>query len=71
MKITGNEPYYPIVENNDSQSITTGVTIRQHFAELAMAGLCADNNVCAGGVAQLAVKITDLLIEELNKTEKE
>lgn len=77
-KITGNEPAYPIVDENQ------GLTIRQQFAMAAMqsqVALLANENFRNGVdllaknsgkvseeiIAELSVKQADALIAELNK----
>lgn len=85
MKITGNEPYYPIVTeevtdryqsspaslNNNIQA--NGITIRQQLAAMAMQGYLASFTgvevSAPEKTAERAVKYATALINELNKTE--
>lgn len=51
-KITGNEPAMPFesaTENTLLSGHLTGLSIRQHFAAMAMQGMCA-NNEYAGNI---------------------
>lgn len=77
--ITGNDPVNPIIsEETTSQysnypdtvirTINNGITIRQHFAAMAMQGLLA--KAASGHIddfAEVAVSAADALIKELNK----
>lgn len=79
--ITGNEPAFATPDNGTEHAITwqgqKGLTIRQHFAAMAMQGICSkpDDTIyhVNGGwlhpetVAQNALVIADALIKELNK----
>lgn len=67
---TGTEPAFPIAETDNTQSIALGLTIREHFAAMAMIGLLMrkDDLHTAETVAQKAVLQADALIVELNKT---
>jgi len=47
-----------------------GLTKREYFAAIAMQGLLPSDNVSLEFAANAAVKCADLLIAELNKTEK-
>ncbi|NEM96191.1 hypothetical protein [Pontibacter burrus] len=80
MKITGNEPAYPLASEELSDRFhegidnLSGLTIRQQFAMAAMQGLCAttgpDKEVSqnlAQTFAKEAVLCADALIAELNK----
>jgi hypothetical protein len=61
-------------QNSDgSYSCSGGLTKREYFAALAMQGLCVNmgrNGFTENNLHETALKIGDLLIEELNK-EKE
>lgn len=77
--ITGNEPAIPLpvtIGTSDDiiHSRYEGLTIRQHFAAMAMQGLMANPNCIdgkGGGTIQWVVKgsvdFADALIIELNK----
>ncbi len=84
--LTGNELVHPDIvtePERDKQYSATygnvyshgGITIRQHFASLAMQGLLVrykideryGNSASYPMVAEMAVKEADALIEELNK----
>lgn len=77
--ITGNEPAMPTLEQSANGvgywNTYHGLTIRQHFAAMAMQGLCAVDNkgefdnlqASAEYAAKLSVKYADALIAELNK----
>jgi hypothetical protein len=79
MKITGNEPASPkiaseILDNNLVNIYSSnGLTIRQHFAAMAMQGLLAcpepdpNNPLSLKEFAAAAVKCADALIAELNR----
>lgn len=62
--ITGNEQAFPIYDK-----YYKGLTIREHFASMAVQGLCAtlNGNEKVSSLAPLAVSIADALIAELNK----
>ena len=68
-----NEPAYPALEsisgNGESRYPAGGLTIREHFAGLAMQGIRAASNVHVGCdiVAEIAVKQADALIAALNQ----
>jgi len=77
-KITGNEPAMPTA--NSDRGIDFGLTIRQHYAGLAMQGLLANQILLEKGAKQHssvnsifqsyakdAVDIADSLIAELNE----
>lgn len=79
-KITGNEPAMPELkcnlthENHLSEVwLEGGLTIRQHFAAMAMQGMVSNpeiqklTSVTIQGVAIEAVQYADALIAELNK----
>ena len=66
--ITGNEPATASVSYGGT--IYEGLTIRQHFAAMAMQGYMANQytrHQDALYVAEYAVKCADALINELNK----
>lgn len=77
--ITGNEPINPIKEQpfiyefpDGTRRIDLGLTIRQHFAAMAMQGM---SSACQGfdskgleHLAKCAVLAADALIAELNKS---
>jgi hypothetical protein len=82
--ITGNEPAMPVevnylsdgnivgMQTGNTTGWVTGLTIRQHYAGLAMQGLCVSNSgvsEMANTCAEAAVKYADALIAQLNKTE--
>lgn len=68
----GNEPIYPIEGSANAYSFS-GITLREHFAGLAMAGLCnahAQDGTWAHDsrdVAMTAVQYADALLAELEK----
>ena len=71
--ITGNEPVTPLQYLNDNTTYDSyGLTIRQHFAAMAMQGILSsldnDTPIIGGLLAEYAVKCADALIAELNKT---
>jgi len=71
--ITGNEPAMPFTTDADRDTeLHEGLTIRQHFAAMAMQGLFSNHLMvdqfgCGDALAAEAVKIADSLIAELNK----
>lgn len=80
--LTGNEPAMPTLEHgSDNYGLPTvrteyGLTIRQQFAAMAMTGLLSIYDPSNGAVpneenilymAQMSVKASDALINELNK----
>ena len=72
--ITGNEPINPTVwdERHRPEIIrdNDGLTIRQHFAAMAMQGYMANQYTPHQDtlyIAEYAVKCADALINELNK----
>jgi hypothetical protein len=77
--ITGNETAYPVVEIEEGVGVAAsderGLTIRQHFAAMAMQGLFSSMNRYdfppnlenVAYCAQLGVTAADALINELNK----
>lgn len=78
MKITGNEPVYPVVnadgfctsfeniQGPDAGAI--GLTIRQHFAAVAMQGILAtESDMNYKAICTQSVICADMLIAELNK----
>lgn len=84
-KITGNEPAHPIPVVNDTNGYIvtpmacgeyntsqSGLTIRQHYAGLAMQALIAPGDInynmsYMDQMTQLAVDFADSLIDNLNK----
>lgn len=68
LPITGNELAFPMNELANG-SFNPGLTIRQHFASMAMQGLLSNTN--RGGsdrnFAEYSVQMADALITELNK----
>lgn len=69
-KITGDEPFMPIFSEpiaNDGY----GLTIRQHFAAIAMSGYCANpeawKEFTREDIVAASVGTADALIKELNK----
>lgn len=67
-----NEPINPIFNEEINGYILEGITKREYFAAQAMQGLLADSNrgfVITKDIPEVAVKIADAIIEELNKTE--
>lgn len=74
--ITGNEPAMPTTPDglNTNNPIGGGLTIRQHFASLAMQKMTGFNlgqNYEVGKeIAKRAVIQADFLIAELNKEQK-
>ena len=86
MKITGNESAYPII-SEEVQSVYTdqpatlieclsqGLTIRQHFAGLAMQGLLANSSLTTHKasyklLAEKSIGTADALIAKLNKEDE-
>lgn len=74
--ITGNEPAYPTLEQGqykEQWNTVAGLNIRQHFAAMAMAALIpvwvegTGDKTHEKVLVADAVKISDALIEELNK----
>jgi hypothetical protein len=65
MKITGSESANPIIRGN---SFTTGITIRQQFAMVAMQGLLAGERAIEYGeggiqyISKTSVRLADALI---------
>jgi hypothetical protein len=51
--------------NNSWAKASLGLTKRDHFAGLAMQGLCSDPNMNTLGVVELAVVISDALLKAL------
>ena len=83
--ITGNEPAMPTTNSVDGTELNDGgLTIRQHFAAIAMQGILANEQLRTAllmdartfkrdpnySVAHEAVRQADLLIEELNELQK-
>ncbi len=77
--ITGNEPIQPLTPTQQAEAISPGLTIRQHFAALAMQGLCAnaewgkalkedDWDDFVYRVTTGAVDMANSLISQLNET---
>jgi hypothetical protein len=77
-EITGNEPVYAksafYHPDGGVDAPQSGLTIRQHFAAMAMQGLLANNwkgysdrNEECDALALAAVNFSDALIETLNK----
>jgi len=64
-KITGNEPAMPIT-HEPIASDGYGLTIRQHFAAIAMEGILARSNDYNETIAMVAVNLADALIAALN-----
>lgn len=65
------EEMLPYQFGNDD-FVVPGLTKREHFAAMAMQGLCADPTLVGattGDLARGAVKAADALLEELEKTE--
>lgn len=60
----GKHPAFPSPDND-----WAGLSKREYFAAMAVTGLGADSNLTPENTARFAVKIADLLIEELNKGE--
>ena len=77
--ITGNEPAmsldYDLVDTS-RRGMALGLTIRQHFAAMAMQGILASCEpergpfIAPDWLSQQSVLYADALIAELNKTEK-
>lgn len=75
--ITGNEEAFPRTSTGHLDSFVegaVGLTIRQHFAAMAMQGLLSNANICdskneasLNWVSEGAVKFADAVINELNK----
>lgn len=53
-----------------NQAIGEGLTKREHFAALALQGLCANQHHCGNGgeldMPKLSVELADELIKQLN-----
>lgn len=65
-EITGDEYVYPSFPN--SGYTTPGITLRQHFASLAMQGLLAQANFLdVDSIVETSFKIADKIIFKLNK----
>ena len=74
--ITGNETAYPVVEIEEGVGVAAsderGLTIRQHFAAMAMQAIISKHGIIANNqrtVAISAVVYADALINELNKAQ--
>ena len=71
MKTDPNKPAYPIV--HPDEDVIIGLTIREHFAAMAMQGICVNagrNNVSLNKpdeLVQEAICIADALIRSLNE----
>lgn len=71
--LTGNEPSMPIFLQDgltNNSHVDLGLTIRQHFAVMAMQGMCTNSILphwSGEMIAEYAVKYADALITELNK----
>lgn len=59
-------PYNGKIDLQDTEQLSVGITLRAHFAGLAMQSL-AERNVGVGDIAQKAVALADALIAELDK----
>lgn len=67
-KVTGNEPINGVMNDGWTRNDLQGITLRQHYAGLAMQGLVVNRGSINRGVtAQIAVEIADALISELYK----
>jgi len=71
-----NKPVYPVIERyfkeTNTVKSTPGITLREHYAGLAMQGLCANTEWATSSessIADSSVSQADALIEELNKTQ--
>lgn len=78
--ITGNEEVYPCPSvytiDGRMEDGNSGITIRQHFAALAMQGIVSNScedwskpDIDPFYIARAAIKYADALITELNKTQ--
>lgn len=71
-KITGNEPAYPC-QSDLHGKMNNGLTIRQHFAAVAMQGILYSmkplsiNKHSAKAIVTESLLVADYLITELNK----
>lgn len=71
--LTGNEPAYPnaLYVDKDDHAYVDGMTIRQHFAAMAMQGMLSAcrgyDNTGLENLAKCAAQQADALIAELNK----
>ena len=68
MKTDPNKPTYPIV--HPDEDVIIGLTIREHFAAMAMQGLASNSGLDIMTARQYAndgVMFADALIEALNK----
>lgn len=79
--MNANEPAFPQPHHyckncGTMQTLTEGISLRAHFAELAMQGLLSNPKWTDGqaastatpSTAQASVRLADALIAELNKT---
>lgn len=74
MTIQPTDNIYPLYnrEAPEQWTVTHGMTLREHFASMAMQGLVAHYGYgeapasSTGEIAQWAVKLADSLIQELN-----
>lgn len=70
MKVDPNAPAYPVlsIDSWNKPHVSGGLTVRQHFAAMAMQGLIAKGCTHGpDGVAMIACEYADTLIAELNK----
>ena len=58
-------PAMPVSGDMRYDTIYSGLTKREHFAGLAMQGLCSDPNMNALGLVELAVVTADALLKAL------
>lgn len=72
MKINPEASAFPLTEPaKPMQSVSPGLSIRAHFASLAMQGQIAHyGSANPESIAKSAVKAADALIEELNRAEE-
>lgn len=58
---------HPVREIRHAAKTGVGLTLREHYAGLAMQTLCAPDHYCITEAASLAVAAADALIAELSK----
>ena len=73
MKLTGNEPAYPVIEADYVTNQKPGLTIRLHLAAMAMQGVIRsmepDEPIQLSQIAKWSVEMSDALIAAYNERE--